>query len=100
VPYAFNTLAAMQPGNGERPYSAGDHVFSQRMADYWFTFARDAGEFSHRLEGAVSWPAWHPGEDMTLAFGDGGKAALLLKRNFMRARLRLFRLMMKSMVKL
>ncbi|WP_239954986.1 carboxylesterase/lipase family protein [Pantoea sp. Z09] len=100
VPYAFNTLATMQPGDGDRPYSAGDHVFSQRMADYWFTFARDAGEFSHRLEGAVSWPAWHPGEDMTLAFGDGGKAALQLKRNFMRARLRLFRLMMKSMVKL
>jgi para-nitrobenzyl esterase len=70
------------------------------MADYWFAFARDANEFSHRLEGEISWPTWHPGEDLTLSFGEGGEKALLLKRNFMRARLRLFRLMMKSMVKL
>ena len=70
------------------------------MADYWFAFARDASAFSHRLEGEISWPAWHPGEDVTLAFGEGGKEALQLKRNFLRARLRLFRLMMKSMVKL
>ncbi|MEZ3500393.1 carboxylesterase/lipase family protein [Pantoea sp. KPR_PJ] len=100
VPYAFNTLAAMTPGDIGRPFTETDHLLSQRMADYWFTFARDVGEFSHRLEGELSWPAWHPEEDLTLSFGEKGKNALSLKRNFMRARLRLFRLMMRSMVKL
>ncbi|RPD97856.1 carboxylesterase/lipase family protein [Candidatus Pantoea deserta] len=100
VPYALNTLAAMQPVDSARPYTEEDYLFSQRMADYWFAFARDAGEFSYRLEGEINWPAWHPGEDLTLSFGEKGQDRLVLKRNFMRARLRLFRLMMKNMVKL
>ena len=100
VPYTFQTLAAMQPTDEQRPYTARDHAFAQRVADYWFHFARDATEFSHRLEGDPDWPAWRAGEDITLALGEQGRDALLLKRNFMRARLRLFRLMMKSIVKL
>ncbi|BAN96440.1 hypothetical protein E05_16740 [Plautia stali symbiont] len=65
-------------------------------------FARDASEFSHRLrlDGEPDWPVWRSGEDLTLAFGHDGKAESVLKARFMRGRLRLFRLMMRSHVKL
>ena len=65
-------------------------------------FARDATEFSYRLRGRneTEWPVWRTGEDVTLAFGDQGRAATVLKKRFMRRRLRLFRLMMRSHVQL
>lgn len=100
VPYVMNTLAHMPNANDDRVYTAKDRAFSDRVSHYWFTFARDASEFKQTLEGEVPWPAWHPGADITLSLGDQQQDRLVLKRNFMKARMRLFRLMMTKMVKL
>ena len=100
VPYVMNTLAQMPTANDNRAYTAKDKAFSDRVCAYWFAFARDASEFKHQLEGEVPWPTWHPGEDVTLSLGDEREDRIVLKRNFMKARMRLFRLMMTHMVKL
>ncbi|KTS18869.1 carboxylesterase [Pantoea dispersa] len=101
IPYVFNTLATLPPP-GDWHYSASDIAFAGRVSAWWVAFARDASEFSHRLrlDGEPDWPVWRPGEDLTLAFGHDGKAESVLKARFMRGRLRLFRLMMRSHVKL
>ncbi|WP_312240657.1 carboxylesterase/lipase family protein [Pantoea sp.] len=100
IPYVLNTLSYVEPGMKTRPYTAGDYAFSRTVSDYWLAFARDATEFTHTLPGELPWPAWHPGADLTLSLGEKGKAALALKRNFMKSRLRLCRLMMRAMVRL
>ncbi len=100
VPYVMNTLTHMPEGNDNRPYTAKDRAFSDRVSDYWFTFARDASEFTHTLKGELAWPAWRAGEDVTLSLGDQQEDRLVLRHNFMKARLRLFRLMMAKMVRL
>jgi len=96
----LNTLSQMPDPNEERPFSEADRAFAARVSEYWFTFARDATEYKHQLEGEVVWPAWHPGSDVTMSLGDDRKSGLVLKRNFMRARMRLFRLLMTRMVRL
>lgn len=100
IPYIFNTLCHMQPDINARPYTAADYAFSRKVSEYWLGFARDATEFTHTLQGETPWPAWHPCHDVTLSMGEKGKAALVLKRNFMRSRLWLCRLMMRAMVRL
>ena len=99
IPYVFNTLDTLAPP-AERSYSEQDKAFASTVSAYWVTFAREASEFSSHLAGEVDWPAWRPGDDLTLALGDQGKAQAVVKARFMRGRLRLFRLMMRSHVKL
>lgn len=100
IPYVFNTLSHMDPAINAPPYTAADHAFSRTVSEYWLNFARDATEFTHTLSGELPWPAWHPGNDVTLSIGEKGKAALVLKRNFMKARLWLCCLLMRAMVRL
>jgi para-nitrobenzyl esterase len=90
----------MPDPNENRPFSDTDRAFAEQVSDYWFTFARDATEYKHQLEGEVAWPAWHPGQDVTMSLGQEHKSGLVLKRNFMRARMRLFRLLMTHLVRL
>ena len=99
IPYVFNTLPTLAPP-ADRAYTEQDKAFACDVSAYWVAFARDANEFSSHLRGAVDWPVWRPSEDITLAFGDKHQPQLVLKRKFMRGRLRLFRLMMRSHVKL
>ncbi len=99
IPYVFNTLTSLKP-LPERDYTDADKRFADMVSTYWVTFARDASEFSYRLQGKIDWPVWRPREDLTLALGDQGKPQAVLKARFMRGRLRLFRLMMRSHVKL
>ncbi|ORM57879.1 carboxylesterase [Pantoea rodasii] len=99
IPYVFNTLTTLKPP-AERAYTAVDQAFAAMVSTYWVTFARDANAFSAQLQGEVEWPVWRPREDLTLAFGHQGKPQSVLKPRFMRGRLRLFRLMMRSHVKL
>lgn len=99
IPYVFNTLTTLKPPV-ERDYTAADQAFADMVSSYWVTFARDASEFSYQLKGEIDWPVWRPREDLTLALGDQGKPHAVLKARFMRGRLRLFRLMMRSHVKL
>jgi para-nitrobenzyl esterase len=99
IVYVFNTLETFTPPS-QRHYSEQDKTFAAEVSAYWVTFAREASEFSSRLPGKVDWPVWRPGEDLTLALGDQGKAQAVVKARFMRGRLRLFRLMMRSHVKL
>lgn len=100
VPYVLNTLSLMPDPNEARPFSEADRAFAERVSKYWFTFARDATEYKHQLEGEVVWPTWHPGNDVTMSLGSDRESGLVLKRNFMRARMRLFRLLMTRMVRL
>lgn len=99
IPYVFNTLQSLPPPEG-RTYTAADHAFAAKVSAFWVTFARDANAFSHQLQGDVAWPAWRASEDVTLVFGQDKENPLRLQPRFMRGRLRLFRLMMRSMVKL
>ncbi|WP_130835047.1 carboxylesterase/lipase family protein [[Erwinia] mediterraneensis] len=100
IPYVFNTLSQLADVSNQSPANAADDAFARNLSAYWIAFARDASEFTHTLPGELPWPAWHPGDDLTLAFGEGGKGGLRLKRNFMQARMRLCRLMMHSQVRL
>jgi len=99
IPYVFNTLSTLQPP-AERAYTANDRDFAARISAFWVAFARDASAFSYRLQGEIDWPVWRPGEDLTMAFGNEGKPQAVLRARFMRRRLRLFRLMMRSHVRL
>ncbi|WP_158086904.1 carboxylesterase family protein, partial [Pantoea deleyi] len=100
VPYALNTLSQIPEPSDGRPFSEADRAFAERVSEYWFNFARDATEYKHQLAGEVTWPAWHPGDDVTMSLGEGGQNSISLRKNFMRARMRLFRLLMSRMVKL
>lgn len=100
IPYVMETMSAENPQMADRPFTEGDRQFARRISEYWLRFAQDATEFSHQLTGEVIWPAWHPGEDVTLRFGIKGEAAIVPQHRFMRLRLRLLRLLMRAMVKL
>ncbi len=99
IPYVFNTLPTLAPP-ADRAYTENDKAFASQVSAFWVTFARDANEFSAHLHGEIDWPVWRPNDDYTLAFGDRGQPQSVLKVKFMRGRLRLFRLMMRSHVKL
>ncbi|WP_380178840.1 carboxylesterase/lipase family protein [Kalamiella sp. sgz302252] len=99
IPYTFNTLDELDEQMGARPFTASDREFAEKVSGYWLNFARHASIFSNRLEGEIDWPAWQPASDLTMRFGETGPT-LKLEKNFMRRRMQLFRLLMKSMVKL
>lgn len=99
VPYVLDTLRYMDAG-GARPFTDTDRQFALRVSEYWLNFARDASSFSHKIDGEVVWPAWHPGDDRTLRFGDNEGAVIRIERHFMRRRMQIFRLLMRSLVRL
>ena len=74
------------------------HVAAQ-VADYWTQIARLAsGE--QTLSGAVRWPACLRGRDRLLRIGLHKRAGFKVENRFMRARLALFRRVMKHHVTL
>lgn len=98
VPYVFDTLTLAEPA---RQYvNARDLAFSARVADYWVNFARHASRHCDTLNGATRWPACIKGRDVLLRIGLNKHAGFKLERRFMRARLALFKRVMKHHVSL
>lgn len=100
VVYTLNTLdyaPALAPGGA---YTAIDRAFADDVSAYWLNFARYATPFSSSIDGKTAWPAWHPGNDVTLCFGQHGEANIVLKHRFMKQRLRILALFRRAMVKL
>ncbi|HBR1907741.1 TPA: carboxylesterase/lipase family protein [Klebsiella quasipneumoniae subsp. similipneumoniae] len=97
VPYVFDNLRLTDP---VRQYaSEADLAFAAQVADYWVQFARVAsGE--QVLAGAVRWPACLRGRDRLLRIGLHKRAGFKVENRFMRARLALFRQVMKHHVTL
>lgn len=97
VPYVFDNLRLTDP---VRQYaSEADLAFAAQVADYWTQFARLAsGE--QTLSGAVRWPACLRGRDRLLRIGLHKRAGFKVENRFMRARLALFRRVMKHHVTL
>ena len=103
IPYVFNTLDALAPTTGKRPFTRSDRLFALKVSEYWLNFAREAGRLSVLLPGEPCephWPAWHPRADSVMRFGEKGEAVLKLEPRFMRRRMQLFRLLVKQMVRL
>ncbi|MBK4728236.1 carboxylesterase/lipase family protein [Pantoea agglomerans] len=100
IPYVLNTLGQLEPVDPARPFTEGDHDFSQRVSEYWLRFARDATVFSHQINGETDWPTWHPWSDITLRFGRHGLACIAPEKRFMRRRMQVFRLLMRAFVHL
>ncbi len=100
IPYTFNTLNALGPTMGKRPFTDNDRLFARKVSEYWLNFAREGSVLSHPLAGEVSWPAWQPPADKVMRFGEQGEAVLKLEKRFMRCRMQIFRLLVKQMVRL
>lgn len=94
VPYVFNTLHSVIPA------TAGDQAVAGHMADYWVAFASEHFNDSPVLTGAVHWPASTRRRDSVLRIGLQRQAGFRLEKRFMRARMRLFRRIMKHHVNL
>ena len=98
VPYVFDTLTLAEPA---REYvNERDLAFSARVADYWVNFARHASRDCASLNGAIRWPACIKGRDVLLRIGLNKNAGFKLETRFMRARLALFKRVMKHHVSL
>ena len=97
VPYVFDTLGQVEPS---RQYvNERDLQFAAHVADYWVSFARDAGR-RDILPGPTHWPACRKGRDVLLRIGVNKHAAFRLENRFMRARMSLFKRVMKHHVSL
>ncbi|MCS2148154.1 carboxylesterase/lipase family protein [Scandinavium manionii] len=98
VPYVFDTLTLAEPS---RNYvNARDVAFSAQVADYWVNFARNASVACDTLHGPVRWPASIKGRDRLLRIGLNKRAGFKVENRFMRARLALFRRVMRHHVTL
>lgn len=98
VPYVFDTLGDIPPS---RDYvTAGDRAFAAQVADYWVSFARDASAQHTVLDGPARWPAAVRGRDRLLRIGLDKRAGFRVENRFMRARLALFKRVMKHHVSL
>lgn len=98
VAYVFDNLDLAEP---VRQYANDrDRTFAGQVADYWANFARVAGNGCHDLPGAVRWPASVRGRDRLLRIGLHKRAGFKVENRFMRARLALFRRVMKHHVTL
>ncbi|MCU6668165.1 carboxylesterase/lipase family protein [Enterobacteriaceae bacterium H4N4] len=98
VPYVFDTLTLAEPA---RQYvNANDLAFSAQVADYWVNFARFASRDCDTLNGPLRWPACHHRRDVLLRIGLNKHAGFKLEKRFMRARLALFKRVMKHHVSL
>ncbi|MTH45976.1 carboxylesterase/lipase family protein [Intestinirhabdus alba] len=98
LPYVFDTLTLAEPTR--RYASAGDLAFAAHVADYWVSFARRAGRACDVLPGPVPWPASLSGRDRLLRIGLNKFAGFKVEKRFMRARLALFKRVMKHHVSL
>ena len=97
VPYVFDTLGQVEPS---RQYvNERDVQFAAQVADYWVSFARDAGP-REILPGPTHWPACRKGRDVLLRNGVNKHAGFRLENRFMRARMSLFKRVMKHHVSL
>ena len=97
VPYVFDTLGQVEPS---RQYvNERDLAFAAQVADYWVSFARDAGA-RDSLVGPTRWPACRKGRDVLLRIGVNKHAGFRLENRFMRARMSLFKRVMKHHVSL
>lgn len=98
VPYIFDTLGQITPS---RDYvTADDLAFAAGVADYWVNFARDASTSHTVLAGPVRWPAAVRGRDRLLRMGLNKRAGFRVENRFMRARMALFKRVMKHHVNL
>lgn len=98
VPYVFDTLGEIEPS---RQYvNERDLAFASQVADYWVEFARHAGPQHDALHGPTRWPACRRGRDVLLRIGLNKHAGFRLENRFMRARMSLFRRVMKQHVTL
>jgi para-nitrobenzyl esterase len=98
VPYVFDTLGHVEPS---RQYvNQQDLDFCAQVADYWVSFARHASRKSDVLPGPVRWPACRKGRDVVLRIGLNKHAGFRLENRFMRARMSLFKRVMKHHVSL
>ncbi|MGU3522665.1 carboxylesterase/lipase family protein [Enterobacteriaceae bacterium C23F] len=98
VPYVFDTLTLTEPA---RQYvNEHDLAFAKQVADYWVSFAREASVTNDTLHGPVRWPAAIKGRDRLLRIGLSKAAGYRVENRFMRARLALFRRVMRHHVTL
>jgi para-nitrobenzyl esterase len=98
VPYVFDTLSQVEPA---RHYvNESDLAFSAQVADYWVSFARHASANDDTLPGPVRWPASVKGRDRLLRIGLNKLRGFKVENRFMRARLALFRRVMRHHVTL
>ena len=76
-----------------------DLAFAAQVADYWVSFARDAG---HAIvwQGPRAGPPAGKGRDVLLRIGVNKHAGFRLENRFMRARMSLFKRVMKHHVSL
>ncbi|POT55242.1 carboxylesterase [Citrobacter amalonaticus] len=98
VPYVFDTLTLAEPS---RNYvNENDLAFAAHIADYWVNFARNACRDCEVLPGPVRWPACIRGRDRLLRIGLNKFAGFKIENRFMRARMSLFKRVMKHHVNL
>jgi para-nitrobenzyl esterase len=86
VPYVFDTLGQVEPFAVSMSTNA--IAVCCQVADYWVSFARDAGA-RDILPGPTHWPAAVKGG--TLRIGVNKHAGFRLENRFMRARMSLFK---------
>ncbi|KFC10320.1 putative esterase [Trabulsiella guamensis ATCC 49490] len=98
VPYVFGTLRLAEPSR----HYVNDHdvAFSEHIADFWVNFARTASKTSDTLNGVIRWPASIRRRDRLLRIGLNKHAGFKVENRFMRARLALFKRVMKHHVTL
>ncbi|MBB1200738.1 carboxylesterase/lipase family protein [Enterobacteriaceae bacterium 89] len=98
VPYVFDTLTLAESA---RDYvNEQDLAFASQVADYWVNFARNVSKTCETLHGPVRWPASIKGRDRLLRIGLHKHAGFKVENRFMRARLALFRRVMRHHVTL
>ena len=98
VPYVFDTLGQISPSSAYA--TENDLAFAASVADYWVNFARDASASHTVLAGPVRWPAAVRGRDRLLRMGLNKQAGFRVENRFMRARMALFKRVMKHHVNL
>ncbi len=98
VPYVFDNLLLSEPANSY--VNARDLAFAAHIADYWVQFATHATRHTDALPGPVNWLACVRGRDRLLRIGLNKHAGFRMVNRFMRARLNLFRQIMRHHVKL
>ncbi|MBV4411375.1 carboxylesterase/lipase family protein [Enterobacteriaceae bacterium YMB-R22] len=98
VVYAFDNLHRTPPASA--CVSAQDIAFAGQVADYWVAFARHDMAAPPVLPGPVAWPASVRGVDRLLRIGLNRRAGFRIEKHFMRARMALFKRVMKRHVSL
>lgn len=98
IPYVFDTLTRAEPTC--HYVNENDLAFASQVADYWVNFARHASRTRDVLHGPVRWPASIRGRDRLLRIGLNKLAGFKVENRFMRARLALFKRVMKHHVSL